>query len=199
MDEKTFVTGLGTIHYWTGPVEAARPWLIFLPGLTADSRLFERQMEGLGARCNCLVWDAPAHGKSRPFPLDFSLEDMADYLRGILDAEGISRPILVGQSLGGYVSQVFMTRYPGTASGFVSIDSKMHFAGVLHRGGAVVTQAHRGDVPVHSMGAAEAMGPPGHGGVGLRPQGHGGDDGGLHPGRVLRPDRPRLPHSGPKH
>ena len=51
------------------------------------------------------------------------LEDMADYLRGILDAEGISRPILVGQSLGGYVSQVFMTRYPGTASGFVSIDS----------------------------------------------------------------------------
>ena len=107
MDEKTFVTGLGTIHYWTGPVEAARPWLIFLPGLTADSRLFERQMEGLGARCNCLVWDAPAHGKSRPFPLDFSLEDMADYLRGILDAEGISRPILVGQSLGGYVSQVF--------------------------------------------------------------------------------------------
>lgn len=123
MDEKTFAAGLGTIHYWTGPVESARPWLVFLPGLTADRRLFARQMEGLSGSCNCLVWDAPAHGKSRPFPLAFSLEDMADYLRGILDAEGISRPILVGQSLGGYVSQVFMARYPGTASGFVSIDS----------------------------------------------------------------------------
>lgn len=121
--ERVFPTALGGVHYWTGPREEARPWLIFLPGLTADRRLFARQMEGLGGLFNCLVWDAPAHGKSRPFPLRFSLEDMADALHGILAAERIFRPVLVGQSMGGYVSQVYMARYPGAVSGFVSIDS----------------------------------------------------------------------------
>ena len=123
MDEKTFVTGLGTIHYWTGPVEAARTWLIFLPGLTADSRLFERQMEGLGARCNCLVWDAPAHGASRPFSLDFYMDELTGWLHEIFIKEKFDRPVLVGQSMGGYIAQAYIKRYPGTVRGFVSVDS----------------------------------------------------------------------------
>ncbi len=121
--EKAYETERGTIRYWTGPVEAGRPWLVFLPGLTADHRLFDRQMEDLSGRFNCFVWDAPAHGRSRPFTLDFSLADMAEYLYGILAAEGISRPVLVGQSMGGYIAQVCMARRPGAAAGFVSIDS----------------------------------------------------------------------------
>lgn len=121
--EKTYGTDRGIIHYWTGPAEAGRPWLVFLPGLTADRRLFDRQMEGLSGAFNCLVWDAPAHGRSRPFTLDFSLADMAKYLSDILTAEGISRPVLVGQSLGGYIAQVYMAHRPGTAAGFISIDS----------------------------------------------------------------------------
>ena len=70
-----------------------------------------------------MVWDAPAHGKSRPFTLCFTMEDMADYLKQILEREGIFSPVLVGQSLGGYISQVYMQRYPKSVSGFVSIDS----------------------------------------------------------------------------
>lgn len=123
MTERVYETARGGVHYWAGPAEAGRPWLIFLPGLTADHRLFDRQMEGLSGRFNCLTWDAPAHGRSRPFPLDFTLEDMAEFLHGILAAEDIADPVLVGQSLGGYVSQVYMARYPGTVAGFVSIDS----------------------------------------------------------------------------
>ena len=48
---------------------------------------------------------------------------MADYLHAILKKEGVSAPVLIGQSLGGYISQVYMQRYPDFVSGFISIDS----------------------------------------------------------------------------
>ncbi|MDO4182820.1 MAG: alpha/beta hydrolase [Coriobacteriia bacterium] len=114
----------GTVCYWAGEHRRdGLPWLVFLPGLTADHRLFARQIKHFEGKANCLVWDAPSHGKSRPFPLNWSYRDLARMLHNILEAEGVRRPILVGQSMGGYISQVFLELYPGEAAGFVSIDS----------------------------------------------------------------------------
>ena len=96
---------------------------MFLPGLTADHRLFDDQMAHFPGWANCLVWDPPAHGASRPFALDFTLDGMAQMLHDLLESEGIARPVLVGQSMGGYVSQAFLDLFPGQAAGFVSIDS----------------------------------------------------------------------------
>lgn len=123
MIEKTFKTGFGTIYYWINDIDSTQLTLVFLPGLTADNRLFEKQIEYFSGKYNCFVWDAPAHGKSRPFELKFSMEDMAKYLYDIFQVENISKPVLIGQSLGGYISQVFMEIFPYFASGFVSIDS----------------------------------------------------------------------------
>lgn len=121
---KTFDTGSGSVAYWADDAAGtAAPWLVFLPGLTADHTLFDAQMAHFSGRANCLVWDAPAHGESRPYPLDFSMDDLARFLHGILRVEGIERPVLVGQSLGGYVAQAFMDLHPGQTAGFVSIDS----------------------------------------------------------------------------
>ena len=114
MRKASFDTGRGKIVYWVSDVpDATRPWVVFLPGLTADRRLFAPQIEHFEGRANCLVWDAPAHGESRPFPLDFSLPDLARWLGEIMKAEGVSAPVLVGQSMGGYVAQVFDVLFPG--------------------------------------------------------------------------------------
>lgn len=121
--EKYFKTEYGEIHYWVIPATADARWLVFLPGLTADHRLFDRQMDFFAGKYNCFVWDAPAHGLSRPFALKFSMEDLADYLHEIFSIEGITQPVLIGQSLGGYIAQVYMQRYPHCVSGFISIDS----------------------------------------------------------------------------
>lgn len=120
---RSFFTPHGQIRYWIRRAGDGAPWLVFLPGLSADHTLFDRQIEFLGDKYNCFVWDAPAHGLSRPFALEFTLEDLAEYLDGIFRAENIGRPVLVGQSMGGYCSQVYMARYPGSVSGFISIDS----------------------------------------------------------------------------
>lgn len=114
----------GDLRYWvSGAPDAQRAWFVFLPGLTADHSLFESQITYFNQRANCLVWDAPAHGLSRPWPLNFSLDDYARLLHDILLAEGVQRPIFVGQSLGGYVAQTYLQQHPGTLAGFVAIDS----------------------------------------------------------------------------
>jgi len=124
MDGKAFTTDSGVVRYWVDTTAGPdAPWLVFLPGLTADHTLFDAQMEHFAGRARCLVWDAPAHGASRPYPLNFTMDDYARILRGILAQEGVERPVLVGQSLGGYVAQAFMDLFPGSAAGFVSIDS----------------------------------------------------------------------------
>lgn len=123
MEERQYGTGFGTVHYWIDTADTDAPWLVFLPGLTADHTLFDQQMSYFSGKANCLVWDAPAHGLSRPYPLNFTMDDFAHVLHGILQVEGIGSPVLVGQSLGGYVAQDFIDLYPGVAAGFVSIDS----------------------------------------------------------------------------
>ncbi len=123
MTEKTFETVSGVIHYWTNGIRPGRQTLILLPGLTADHHLFDRQTEAFEGEYGLLTWDAPGHAASRPFRLDFSLMDKAGWLHDILTKEGIAHPVLIGQSMGGYVAQCFLQRYPGEASGFISIDS----------------------------------------------------------------------------
>ena len=123
MNEKSYATAKGTIRYWVGDRVPGAKTLVFLPGLTADHRLFDKQVEYFEPRYNVLVWDAPGHAASRPFELSFSLADKARWLHDILAREGIERPVLVGQSMGGYVSQAFMQEFPGETAGFVCIDS----------------------------------------------------------------------------
>lgn len=114
MKEKTYSTVLGAIHYWINDFQPERPTLVFLPGLTADHRLFDPQIGFFENRCNVLVWDAPGHAASRPFALRFSLDDKARWLHEILMAEGVKMPILVGQSMGGYVAQCYLELFPGS-------------------------------------------------------------------------------------
>lgn len=123
MLEKKYVTDNGDIHYWINEKQSGRPTLVLLPGLTADHRMFDKQTEFFEGKYNLLTWDAPGHAASRPFDLNIALDDKAKYLHGILESEGIKKPVLIGQSMGGYVSQCYIDLYPGEAGGFISIDS----------------------------------------------------------------------------
>ena len=107
MNEKTYTTPLGVIHYWVHMISADDFTLVFLPGLTADHRLFEKQISFFEGKYNVFVWDAPAHAASWPFTFDFDLMDKARWLDGILEQEGITKPVIVGQSMGGYVGQAY--------------------------------------------------------------------------------------------
>ncbi len=123
MNKKIYKTPLGNIHYWINIVNEDVVTLVFLPGLTADHRLFDKQITYFENKYNVFVWDAPAHASSWPFKFEFDLMDKAKWLNDILEHEGIKYPVIVGQSMGGYVGQAYAELYPEKLKGFVSIDS----------------------------------------------------------------------------
>lgn len=124
MTKKTYATPCGTIHYWLSETKSTRhPALIFLPGLTADHRLFDKQISYFESTYQVFVWDAPGHAASWPFTFTFNLFDKAKWLDEILTAENIETPVIIGQSMGGYVGQVYAELFPDKLKGFISIDS----------------------------------------------------------------------------
>ena len=93
MKEKTYQTPCGTIHYWVSVSHPDEITLVFLPGLTADHRLFDKQIQHFKEKYNVVVWDAPAHASSWPFRFEFDLFDKAKWLNNILNQEKITKPV----------------------------------------------------------------------------------------------------------
>ncbi len=110
------------LHYWTGGPEG-RPWLVCLHGATMDHRMFNAQVEAFATDYRVLVWDARGHGQSQPMGAAFSLERCAADMLAILDAEGIERAVLCGQSLGGYIAQHIYRLAPGRVQAMIIIGS----------------------------------------------------------------------------
>ena len=116
-------TDKGLVFYWQSDTwDCSRDTLFFLHGLTADHTMFDGQIKAFENDYNLLTWDTPAHGKSRPFRA-FDFRDTSEYIKRILDQLAVDKVILIGQSLGGYLSQSFIKRYPERVKGFISIDS----------------------------------------------------------------------------
>ncbi len=123
MQEKIYNTVCGPIHYWIEKNDSSDITLVFLPGLTADHRLFDRQIEYFLGKYNLFVWDAPGHASSWPFRFDFTLMDKARWLHEILMGENLADIIIIGQSMGGYVGQAYAEQFYSEMKGFISIDS----------------------------------------------------------------------------
>ncbi len=123
MLEQILKTAKGDVHYWrSDPWTAEKDTLFLLHGLTADHSMFDAQIEAFEDDYNILTWDTPAHGSSRPFEA-FDFGDTSEYLRSILDRHSVDKAVFIGQSLGGFLTQSFIKRYPDRVSRFVALDS----------------------------------------------------------------------------
>ncbi len=123
MIQQNVNTSNGTVSYWISQTNSqSSKTLFFLHGLTADHTMFDKQVEYFNSKYNLILWDAPAHGKSRPYR-DFSLPNAVEDMKRILNANNIKKVVLIGQSLGGYFSQSFLKRYPEYVEAFIAIDT----------------------------------------------------------------------------
>jgi pimeloyl-ACP methyl ester carboxylesterase len=120
MDHKTLISELGTVHYWTSG--AGEESIIFTHGATMDHAMFQTQMDEFASSYRVICWDVPAHGLSRPYA-GFTLQKAAHELVRILDAEQIERAHLVGQSMGGYISQMAALDFPARVCTLTALDS----------------------------------------------------------------------------
>lgn len=125
MVKKSLQTARGQIYYWinTETVDVTSKRTIFCcHGLTADHTLFDKQISYFEHDYGLVIWDMPLHGESRPYS-DFSFRHVAEDMKAILDAEGVTKVALIGQSAGGYACQAFALCYPDMVSAFISVDS----------------------------------------------------------------------------
>jgi len=123
MEKKIIHTENGDLYYWVGGNQSidAR-CIVFVHGMTADHSMFDKQVDHFSNEFKIITLDLPLHGKSRYY-MNFTFSNITDVLKNILTLENISKVILVGQSLGGYVCQEFGVRYPEKVKGFVGIDT----------------------------------------------------------------------------
>ena len=133
MTEKYVKTEWGNVFYQISELpDPTRKTLFFLHGLTADHTMFESQIQYFSEKFNIIAWDAPAHGKSRPFT-DFTYEKAACAVKQILDTEAVTEAVFIGQSMGGFITQAVIKRYPETVSAFAAIDSTPYGEGYYSR------------------------------------------------------------------
>ncbi|ARF17810.1 alpha/beta fold hydrolase [Sporosarcina ureae] len=123
MEEKILHTENGDIYYWVGGSKNIdTKCIVFVHGMTADQSMFEKQVDHFSNEFKIITLDLPLHGKSCHYK-DFTFSNIVEVLKNILALENVSKVILVGQSLGGYVCQEFGIRYPKKVKGFVGIDT----------------------------------------------------------------------------
>lgn len=120
MIRKSLHTPNGDVAYWTAGAGEG-PTIVFTHGATLDHRMFEAQVEAFADRWRILAWDVDRHGRSRPFAGPFSIERSARNLVSILEQEKIEDAVLVGQSMGGLVSQLACGMAPERIRGLVGI------------------------------------------------------------------------------
>lgn len=94
--------------------------VILVHGFGEDSQVWNKQIEFLSAgkdQFQLIVPDLPGTGKSGLIS-DMSIEGMAETIKAILDEEKISNCIIIGHSMGGYITLAFAEKFPQMLSAF---------------------------------------------------------------------------------
>lgn len=101
-----------------GPALREKPTLIVLHGGPGyDHSGFKPAFSALADLCQIVYLDHRGHGRSerRP-PTEWTLDTWADDVVRVCDTLGIDRPIVLGQSFGGFVAQRYLARHPDHAA-----------------------------------------------------------------------------------
>jgi pimeloyl-ACP methyl ester carboxylesterase len=104
-------------------VSGTGPAILLTHGFAASSHMYAATVADLSSDHTTITWDLRGHGKSdspadpAEYSVDRSLADVA----GILDAAGAGRAVLVGHSLGGYLSLEFVISNPERVEGLVLV------------------------------------------------------------------------------
>lgn len=105
------VEGLGLVP--DGPRMREKPTLLLLHGGPGfDHTMFKPAFSALADIVQIVYYDHRGQGRSSGDPEGWTLAQWGDDVKGLCDALGIERPIVLGGSFGGFVAQAYATRHP---------------------------------------------------------------------------------------
>jgi pimeloyl-ACP methyl ester carboxylesterase len=112
------------------------PVFILLHGFGASAFSWRAVMDDFGALGRVIAYDRPAFGlTSRPMPGEwtgenpYSPEAQASIVIGLMDALGVEKAYLVGNSAGGTVSVYTALTYPERVAGLILVDAAIYTGG----------------------------------------------------------------------
>jgi pimeloyl-ACP methyl ester carboxylesterase len=113
-----------------GSTMGERPTVVLLHGGPGsyDHSYFKPDFTALSAHAQVVYLDLRDHGRSaRHDPNDWTFEVCADDVRAFCDTVGITRPVVYGHSMGGYVAMLYAARHPGHAAALVLQSTNARF------------------------------------------------------------------------
>jgi 3-oxoadipate enol-lactonase len=110
-----------THHVVEGP--AGAPVVVLAHSLGVTLELWDRTAAALRDRFRVLRYDVRGHGRSEAPPGPYTLEQMADDVREMLDGLGIDRVHFVGMSMGGLIAMAFALAHPARTRSLVLCDT----------------------------------------------------------------------------
>jgi 3-oxoadipate enol-lactonase len=108
------------IHY---EIEGSGPWVTLSHSLACNLHMWDEQMAALTKKYRVLRYDTRGHGQSSAPEGEYTLEQLADDTKALLDALGIRETHWVGLSMGGMIGQAFALKYPGVFRSMVLADT----------------------------------------------------------------------------
>ena len=109
LEKLSIPTKLGKIAVRVG---GSGPAILFWPSLLMDGMMWEPQAAHFAPKYKVILIDPPGHGESEALTKTFSFTDCEQVLVDILDALGIDKAHLVGNSWGAMIGGTFAATHP---------------------------------------------------------------------------------------
>lgn len=87
--------------------------VVLIHGFAETGEVWKYQRPGLEKHCRLIIPDLPGSGRSGALQgEEISIDDYADCIEAILKQEGIDDTVMLGHSMGGYITLSYAERYP---------------------------------------------------------------------------------------
>jgi pimeloyl-ACP methyl ester carboxylesterase len=118
-------------------VNGSGPAVLLTHGFAASSHMFASTVADLSTDHTAVVWDMRGHGSSDSpeDPSAYSVATSLDAMLAILDDVGVEQAVMLGHSLGGYLSLEMAIAHPERTAALVLVDTGPGFRNDAARDG----------------------------------------------------------------
>lgn len=91
--------------------------LVLLHGFTESQKIWHQFVKALSREFRVITIDLPGHGKSECISEVHTMELMAEVVHLVLKNAGVRKCVMIGHSMGGYITLAFALKYPEKLKG----------------------------------------------------------------------------------
>ncbi len=92
--------------------------VFLIHGFGEDGQIWDMQTESLSGQFQIIIPDIPGSGKSTSLIGNkIEIDDYADCIKAIASEEKITDFVMIGHSMGGYISLAYLNKYPNDLAG----------------------------------------------------------------------------------